>query len=132
MAEPIAQFRFTQYSIKKSFIEIKDSQPISDKLDVEIKQTPDSSLVNIGENKFSYTLEVDIKDENNVLAINVIIVGFFEFDSQIDNTIKENFFNINAPAILFPYIRAHITTLTSLSGIKPVILPTINLSARKK
>ena len=41
--------------------------------------------------------------------------------------IPEYFYN-NSIAIVFPYLRAFITTLTSVAGIKPLILPTLNLT----
>ena len=70
-----------------------------------------------------------IEDENNSLNIKIETIGLFEFDSDIENY-KNVFFSQNAPAILFPYVRAYISTLTSLAGIPPVILPTLNLSNR--
>lgn len=43
-----------------------------------------------------------------------------------------HYFAVNAPAILFPYIRAYISLLTSLSGVGTVLLPTLNLSSLSK
>ncbi len=129
MAEQIAKFRLTSFSILKSLIEIKEGVEINNKLSVDFKQT---SGINEAEHKFKYTFEIVVTDENNALNINVVMNGFFEFDQDIDEKMRASFFNVNAPAILFPYVRAHITTLTSLSGIKPVILPTLNLSSRNE
>ena len=39
------------------------------------------------------------------------------------------FFYNNAIAILFPYVRAFVSTLTLQANVKPFILPTMNLSA---
>ena len=39
------------------------------------------------------------------------------------------FFTMNAPAIIFPYIRGYISMLTSLSGCGNVLLPTLNLTS---
>lgn len=71
-----------------------------------------------------------INDKNDSLKIFLNIEGQFEFDKDLTDPVKESFFNVNAPAILFPYVRAYISTLTALSGINPIILPTINLSNR--
>jgi len=38
------------------------------------------------------------------------------------------FFCINGPAILFPYIRAYLSSLSALSGIPLILLPTINMT----
>jgi len=127
MVEQIAKFRLMNFSIVKSLIEIKDGMEIHDKLNVQFKQT---SGINESGHKFKHTFDINVTDENGALFINVITIGVFDFDTDIDDKMRTNFFNINAPAILFPYVRAHITTLTSLSGIKPIILPTLNLTAR--
>ncbi len=37
------------------------------------------------------------------------------------------YFVTNAPALVFPYIRSYISTLTTQSGNKPILLPTMNL-----
>ncbi|NLJ01090.1 MAG: hypothetical protein GX371_08085 [Bacteroidales bacterium] len=94
-------------------------------LEIEIKRT---NGVNGESNKFKLLLDVNVRDKNNSLNIDISSEGFFEFDDELSESEKEFFFNINALAILFPYIRAYISTLTSLSGIQPLILPTINLT----
>ena len=56
----------------------------------------------------------------------------FNIDTDvIEDTGYKNFIFTNAPAILFPYVRSYITSLTSLSGIKPVQLPILNISNLK-
>lgn len=120
-----SRFRFVGYQILKSNIEILDPHKISDSLNINFRK---SSGINQSENKYKLDINVRINDDNKALLIDVLCHGFFEFDRDI--SIKEQgiFFNTSAPAILFPYLRAYITTLTSLSGIKPLILPTINLA----
>lgn len=46
----------------------------------------------------------------------IVAVGTFELKAGIDEKIKKSFVNINAPAIMFPYIRAFISTLTTNIG----------------
>lgn len=46
----------------------------------------------------------------------IVAVGTFEVKADIDEKIKKSFVNINAPAIMFPYIRAFIATLTTNLG----------------
>ena len=75
-------------------------------------------------------MAANITDENKALVIKIKALGFFEFDSDLKPNDKDAFFRTSAPAILFPYVRAYITTLSSLSGVKPVILPTLNMSQR--
>ncbi len=127
MAEKVAQFRLAKFEIIKSLIETTENVAVSDELNVEFKQ---ESAVNDENRILKYKFETVISDKNKALNIDVITIGTFEFDKDLPEEMKANFFKVNAPAILFPYIRAHVTTLTSLSGIKPIILPTINIAAR--
>ena len=50
----------------------------------------------------------------------------FESNAGLDNL--SSYFFINAPALLFPYIRAYISTLTNLSGFESINLPTLNMT----
>ena len=128
MSEQVAQFRFLNYRINKSVIQIDSDKEISQQLDVEFTQ---ASWINEEQLMYKHTLEVVISNENKSIHIEIAADGGFEFDKELSDTQKANFFNINAPSILFPYVRAYITALTSLSGIQPIILPTLNLSVRK-
>lgn len=127
MAEQIAKFRFLRYNIIKSSIEIDDGKVVNEDLTVEFSQ---EGAECIEKNLYKHTLGVEIADKNNVMRINIVVIGLFEFDRDIDEKLKATFFNSSAPAILFPYLRAYVTTLTGLSGVNPVILPTLNLSVR--
>lgn len=127
MAEQIAKFRFKGYKIVESHITIKPEEKISQNLNVEFKKT---DRVNEEGHNMCLEMIASINDENNALVINVKALGFFEFESELKQEEKNIFFRTSAPAILFPYVRAYITTLSSLSGVKPVILPTLNMSQR--
>lgn len=127
MEKETARFRFLDYRIIKSLIELHpENGETSSKLSVSLG-VPEN--IDISGNNITYPMNVSIQDENNVLNIEVNIVGNFEIDKDTEDL--QSFIEINAPAILFPYIRAHITTITSLSGIKPVILPTLNMTKNK-
>lgn len=128
MAEQIAKFRFKGYKIVESHIVIVPEETVSQKINVEFEQT-----VGVNEEGHNMRLEMiaNINDENKALVIKVKAHGFFEFDSDLSPSEKKIFFSTSAPAILFPYVRAYITTLSSLSGVNPVILPTLNMSQRK-
>ena len=120
----ISKFQFKGYRIKKSFIELDESSNF-DNLKIGFKV---SGLVNKKENVFLLDLAVNITNEQNDLKIGVDAIGKYEFDDveKIENI--SSFFYINSSAILFPYIRAYISTLTNLSGNKSVTLPTMNLT----
>ena len=57
--------------------------------------------------------------------------GFFLFESV--NSFEEipDFFYVNSIAILFPYVRAYISLVTTQANVLGIILPTYNLSGLK-
>nr|AOE10630.1 preprotein translocase subunit SecB [uncultured bacterium] len=116
-----AQFQFEGFKIKKSLIDInKDNN-----LDLSIKFRP-SGVLNKKDSIFILTLDVVIKDSEK-LNIEISSESFFNF-SNIEEERLSKFIYINAPSIMFPYLRAYISSLTALSGISPITLPTLNLS----
>jgi len=120
----ISKFQFKGYRIKKSFIELDESSNF-DNLKIGFKV---SGLVNKKENVFLLDLAVNITNEQNDLKIGVDAIGKYEFDDVENIENISSFFYINSSAILFPYIRAYISTLTNLSGNRSVTLPTMNLT----
>ena len=40
--------------------------------------------------------------------------------------------SLNGPAIVFPYIRSFISSMSSLSGFETITLPTLNLSGYRE
>ena len=79
---------------------------------------------------FKLVLDILITEKNNELNIEVQSEGEFVYKNLTDERLNQ-FLYLNAPAILFPYIRSYITSLTALSGVSPVVLPTLNLSSLK-
>lgn len=125
MREKTAQFRFLGYKILKSIVQIENKENLSLEMNIEFNG---NNVVNNNDLKFNLQLDSKITNEDNSILIEVSMVGLFEFDRDINEIQKKNFFETNAPAILFPYVRAYIGSLTALSGIRPIVLPTINLS----
>ncbi|MGR5590690.1 protein-export chaperone SecB [Peptoniphilus grossensis] len=65
----------------------------------------------------------DSKNNGYPFEIYVNIEGKFSFEGDVDG---EKFLS-NAMAILYPYIRAIVSSYTSLANIPPLTLPTINM-----
>jgi preprotein translocase subunit SecB len=67
-----------------------------------------------------------VENDKPMYSIEVRMVGVFTYNPDADLPL-EKFANINAPAIIFPFIREQIATISLKSGIKPtVLLPPIN------
>ena len=118
------KFRFLNFAVKESHIVLNQQGEFKINVDLNPKGFVFKAL-----NQFHLEFDVEIKEESNKFHIKVIGIGIFEFDPNTNiEQYKSNYFTINAPAIVFPYIRAYISNLTTQSGLFTVTLPTFNLS----
>ncbi|MCW2262094.1 MULTISPECIES: protein-export chaperone SecB [Sphingobacterium] len=60
--------------------------------------------------------------------VSVDCESIFEFTNVSSLAEVPDYFYTNCIAILFPYLRAYVSTITVQSNIRPIILPTLNLS----
>jgi len=60
--------------------------------------------------------------------LEVVLKGNFEFGNDSNNSSKADLIKTNASAILFPYLRATVSLLTSQLDYEKVILPVMNFS----
>lgn len=84
-------------------------QEVFIKIDPKIYHPKDDS------NSFKIIQDVHLSVEN-YFNISIIAVGSFELNNVDNEEVRRNFINLSAPAIMFPYVRSFITTLTSNLG----------------
>jgi preprotein translocase subunit SecB len=74
---------------------------------------------------FKIIMDIELKDER-YFELDIRAVGTFELELEIDSELKKTFVNSNAPAIMFPYIRSFISTLTANLGnvVGALVIPT--------
>eukprot|EP01012_Entosiphon_sulcatum_P027701 TRINITY_DN33410_c0_g1_i1.p1 TRINITY_DN33410_c0_g1~~TRINITY_DN33410_c0_g1_i1.p1 ORF type:complete len:158 (+),score=4.83 TRINITY_DN33410_c0_g1_i1:48-476(+) len=83
------------------------------------------------ENRFIENFELLLKDETEDTKITGKFIGLFESTEKIDDDfIESHFIKVNAPAILYPFIRSYVSTVTINACIPPILIPTLNFSAR--
>ena len=83
---------------------------------------------NIEDNKLLVMLEIEFYagiPEKKQIIISVKMLGVFK-QLDTEGISIDKFAKINAPAIIFPFIREHIATLSLKAGIYPILLPPIN------
>lgn len=117
-------FKFEKYLINNSQIKINEGA-ISDEINFGFIA---SCKVYSNQKLFQLSLGTHAYDENKVVDITVNVIADFKYEEGSDSNLLKHFFYKNAPAIIFPYVRAYISSLTTLSGIPTILLPTINLS----
>ncbi len=77
-------------------------------------------------------LDITIKTEDDSLSIRIVIRGGFKGCPDMSDDLFKSMYSVNAPAILYPFVRAYVASCTSQSGIPAVILPLINLTEKDK
>jgi len=121
-----SSFQFKGYIITKSNFELKDGD--SNELNIEVGVNGE---LDEKEKKFNLTMKIHVNSDDKSIDIYIESKGNFEYENIPEDQLN-NFLFMNAPAILFPYLRAYITSLTSFSGVRPIILPTLNLQGIKE
>lgn len=119
-----ATFSFTGYKIK----EFSFTEPAGEHSNLNVDFSP-SGQYNQKEGIFTLLLSFSAATLNGSIFIKVVVEANYKFE---ENMLFEKFppyFFPNSIAIVFPYVRAFVTTLTSVANIKPLILPTFNLSS---
>lgn len=125
----ISSLRFINYivnNVKFKSNKIQDDKKVW-KLNFDIIN---STKVNKEKNKMEIMLKLNVfkGQEESPFNMEVEISGFFELEGEDDITRYE----ANAIAIMYPYLRAIVSTYTASANIAPVILPAINVNAMLK
>lgn len=123
-----ASFQFLESLVRKSVFMRTPSDYNRDE-EKNVFDIKPYGVLDIEEKQFQLTLSVTLTDLEERIYIEVDMMGLFQYEGD-EEEIKP-FIYMNASAILFPYVRAYITTLTANSGLSTVILPTMNLSSLK-
>ncbi len=122
-----AYFQFKKFTIKKSNFKFIKKKEI---IEIGIEFNYNGTKLSKSNKKFILKTKTTIKASGKPL-INIVSEGRFTYQNISDDKLG-NYLYLNAPAIVFPYIRAYISTLSTLSGITPILLPTLNLQQEKE
>ena len=87
-----------------------------EKPEIDIKIEPRVFIPKDNETDFHILMNVKVQADE-YFELNLVAVGSFSVSGEFVNTeIRKNFINANAPAIMFPYVRAFVSTFTSNLG----------------
>lgn len=116
------KFCFKDFRISKSTINI-ESDVFGEGFNFEIDLDGD-----IEDKTFTISMLVKIKDTNNVVDVKVVLIGYFDVNCPSDDPELDSFLYLNAPAMIFPYVRTYISTLSNLSGVGTITMPTLDMT----
>ncbi len=69
----------------------------------------------------------DYVEKSSPFKLSIIMRGHFVVDCTEDPTVAKQLLANNAVAIMFPYLRSAVTSITAESGVRPFILPPVNI-----
>lgn len=124
-----SSLRFIDYIVNK--VEFYTNPNFEDK-PIKIDFDISSNVEFIEDENNTFLLKLDAKifkdaeEKGYPFSMNISITGIFELEnSDVEN--KEMLSELNAVAILFPYLRSLVSTYSSNSNVQPLILPPINI-----
>lgn len=111
------QIQLKFHGVDFPVINLNSEQPYPDQEDdnVVLSIIPKVFYPKTHESFFKIIQEIRISSKGH-FELFVLAVGTFEFSSELDENLKRSFVNTNAPAIMFPYVRAFVAMLTSNLG----------------
>lgn len=124
MEEKIAQFRLLNHRFTD--VGMKLNAEKGGELQIKFERKME---VSEEKKKMRFELKTSITDQKGLVDLYATVVALFEFDTELTEDQKNLFFECNAPAIIFPFVRAFISTMTALAG-NNILLPTINFSKK--
>ena len=125
-----ARFSFKRYSFTEAHLSLTD---IPNECGISLNFHP-TGVFHCNTDIFSLTLDFTAsyeKEQENVNFAKIVLNADFEFKDITSLDEVPDYFYPNSLAIVFPYIRAFISTLTLQANVRPIVLPTMNLSSLK-
>lgn len=87
----------------------------SEKLKINMNCIPKVFFPKNNDKQFNIVMDVEIS-EKDAFTLSLRAIGNFELDRTLTIEMKKKFVNVNAPAIMFPYVRSFVSTLTANVG----------------
>ena len=117
-----AKFKLESYKFTHAFLNIKEDTNL---LNLDFK--PNGVFY---PNNKSFKLEFlfqakDDASKEDIVKVNCVAWFLFQDINKFEDI--PDYFYANSIAILFPYVRAFVSTLTLQANVPPIVLPTLNL-----
>ncbi|WP_029277512.1 protein-export chaperone SecB [Pedobacter borealis] len=115
----LSDYQFTKVELDSSFLKNND---INISFDV-------AGEYSVEQSNFELKFEASARSEGEETRfITAVCVANFSFENVLSLEDVPDYFYQNAIAIVFPYLRAYISLITAQANVRPIILPTLNLS----
>ncbi|MCZ8298507.1 MAG: protein-export chaperone SecB [Flavobacterium sp.] len=109
------QVKLRFLSVDFPVVNFQSEKQLLENQEINIDIEPKVFFPKDNKSHFKIIQEVNISVDE-VFNLFIVAIGSFELNDVDDEKMKAHFVNMNAPAIMFPYIRSFISTLTSNLG----------------
>lgn len=126
-----AALQLLKYKVDKIEFNLNENYKIIQGTSIELNQNLERIISKIDENTLQVTLKYDIYNLENKqvpFTMSIIISSVFSLLNWEQESNKE-IATVNTVAILFPFMRSLIATITANANVPPYILPVLNVSA---
>lgn len=89
---------------------------------LELKVGVSHDVERLSKREYKITLELNVADPEEKLSVFVKGMAIFETKQENQMLIERN-----TLAIMFPYFRSYVSTLTTQPGMTPIVLPAMNI-----
>ena len=125
---PHSPFTLDNFTVTESHISRK---PLGKKKKFDLQINP-SAIIHDKTKIFELILKVFVSEKSERFKAHVEAHGFFSYKDVSEDPKLKDLFYFNAPAIIYPYIRAYISSLTALSGMEAITIPVLIMGGLKK
>lgn len=120
-----AAFSLEHYFFSKVQMDLSDVQNIND---ISISFAPSGVFDSVtSEFYLNFKFKAKTKKKRSSF-IEIDCKAIYKFSNAIGIDEIPPFFYVNCIAIIFPYMRAYISTVTLQANVSPIVLPTMNLT----
>lgn len=96
--------------------------------DFELQLSLNKEIKTNDDGTYEVILSVVLTNAPHEFNLQITIAGNFTVDATAEKIEKE-LIEKNTVAIIFPYLRSQITLMSSQPGMKPIVLPPLNVNA---
>jgi preprotein translocase subunit SecB len=106
-------------------VEFRSKAPRKKEMKIDIECDPAIILNPKRKDTFNVLMDLNIHSDC-YFELSLKAIGRFKLSQEISEEIRSKFLNANAPAIMFPYVRSFVSTLTANLGntIGHLLIPT--------
>ncbi len=124
-----SRFQFLGYKVPEFSLEVKDNYISSLSLKNNLSVNIQKNFAKDNNRFVEVVLFIKLTNENESLKLNLTIKGGFLADKEMPEELFEQTHTVSAPAVLYPYARAIISTCTAQAAIPQIILPLMNFTS---